>query len=194
MKFMTVKDQQWKAIKEIYYEAFPKQERKPFFTLRDSVRSGKAQLFTAVENDTLLGFVVVIPYQNMVMVDYLAVSQKVRSKGTGSYLMNQICQQFPGKKIVLLIERLDETAKNREQRIARRRFYQKNGFFSSDIFTSGAGGNMEIMNYGGIVSPEEYLTIDGKRRKICNTLYEPVCIKFLLLSFVRIQTTNRIDL
>lgn len=98
MKFMTVKDQQWKAIKEIYYEAFPKQERKPFFTLRHSVRSGKAQLFTAVENDTLLGFVVVIPYQNMVMVDYLAVSQKVRSKGTGSYLMNQICQQFPGKK------------------------------------------------------------------------------------------------
>lgn len=159
MKFMTVKDQQWKAIKEIYYEAFPKQERKPFFTLRHSVRSGKAQLFTAVENDILLGFVVVIPYQNMVMVDYLAVSQKVRSKGTGSYLMNQICQQFSGKKIVLLIERLDETAKNREQRIARRRFYQKNGFFSSDIFTSGAGGNMEIMNYGGIVSPEEYLTL-----------------------------------
>ena len=43
-------------------------------------------------------------------------------------------KRFPDKKIVLLIERPDDMADNKEQRIARRRFYLKNSFVSSDIF------------------------------------------------------------
>lgn len=111
--------------KSIYMEAFPKRERKPFFVLKHSVKRGKARVFTASDENRLLGFTVAIPYQNMVMVDYLAVSGKIRSKGTGSFIMQEICQYFSDKKVVLLIERLDEGAENREQRIARRRFYLK---------------------------------------------------------------------
>lgn len=110
-------------IKEIYMEAFPKQERKPFFVLKHSVKS------------------------------------KIRSRETGSFLMQEICKYFSGKKVVLLIERPDETARNQEQRIARRRFYFKNGFTSSGIFTKGAGGDMEILNFGGQVSPDRYLAL-----------------------------------
>ena len=155
---MVNKDQ-WAEIKKIYLEAFPKRERKPFFSLRHSVKRGKGQIFTASENDTLMGFIMVIPYQNMVMVDYLAVSGKIRSKGTGSFIMQEICRYFSDKKVVLLIERLDEGAENREQRIARRRFYLKNGFTSADIFVEGAGGDMEILNFGGKVSPEDYMRL-----------------------------------
>ena len=72
---------------------------------------------TATEEQKLLGFVVLIPYKNMVMVDYLAVSSKIRSKGTGSYIMENVCRQYADKKIVLLIECLDDQADNREQRI-----------------------------------------------------------------------------
>ena len=78
----------WKEIKEIYFEAFPKSERKPF-----------------------------------------------------------------------LIERLDDSAKNKEQRIARRKFYFKNGFTSSEIYITGHSGNMEIMNFGGTVSLQEYMDL-----------------------------------
>ena len=46
-----------------------------------------------------------------------------------------------------------------EQRIARRRFYLKNGFTSADIFVEGAGGDMEILNFGGKVSPEDYMRL-----------------------------------
>ena len=95
----------------------------------------------------------------MVMVDYLAVSGKIRSKGTGSFIMQEICRYFSDKKVVLLIERLDEGAENQEQRIARRRFYLKNGFTSADIFVEGAGGDMEILNFGGKVSPEDYMRL-----------------------------------
>ena len=159
MKITELKKEQWKEIKEIYMEAFPKQERKPFFVLKHSVKSKKARIFTATDDQTLMGFVMVIPYEDMVMVDYLAVSEKIRSRGTGSFLMKEICKYFSGKKVVLLIERLDEKAANQEQRISRRKFYFKNGFTSSGIFTTGAGGDMEILNFGGQVSPERYLEL-----------------------------------
>ena len=159
MEFITAKENQWAQIKEIYLEAFPKRERKPYFTLRHSVKKKKAVVMTASEGDQLLGFTVLIPYQDMVMVDYLAVSSKIRSKGTGSYIMEHVCKHFAGQKVVLLIERLDDMADNREQRIARRKFYIKNGFTSSDIFISGSSGDMEILNYGGMVSKEDYLNL-----------------------------------
>ena len=128
MKLTQINAEQWKQVKEIYMEAFPKAERKPFFVLRHSVKSKKAQILTATEDGTLMGFVMVIPYGGMVMVDYLAVSSKIRSRGTGSQIMQQVCEHFADKRIVLLIERLDDNAENAQQRSARRRFYLKNGF------------------------------------------------------------------
>ena len=58
-----------------------------------------------------------------------------------------------------LIERLDDNAENAQQRSARRRFYLKNGFTSSDIFIKGASGEMEVLNWGGKVSAQEYLSL-----------------------------------
>ena len=89
MEFTLANEQQWANIKEIYLEAFPKQERKPYFMLRRSVKKGKAVVMTATEGGELLGFTVLIPYKDMVMVDYLAVSSKIRSKGTGSYIIQK---------------------------------------------------------------------------------------------------------
>lgn len=159
MEFTMIKKEQWAEVKKIYLEAFPKRERKPFFSLRHCVKSKKGQIFTASENGTLLGFIMVIPYQNMVMVDYLAVSGAIRSRGTGSRMIQEICRHFSDKKIVLLIEQLDAHADNREQRISRRKFYIKNGFTSSNIFIKGKSGAMEILNFGGKVSEKEYLAL-----------------------------------
>ena len=77
MNITSILDHQWDDVRSTYLEAFPKAERKPFFTVRRSVKKGKAKIYTASENNTLLGFVMVIPYKNLVMVDYLAVSGKV---------------------------------------------------------------------------------------------------------------------
>lgn len=159
MEFICAEEKQWKEIKTIYMEAFPKRERKPYFALRHSVKTKKAVVMAATEGEQVLGFIVLIPYKDMVMADYLAVSSKVRSRGTGSYIVQNVCRQYKDKKIVLLIERLDDKAENKEQRIARRKFYLKNGFTSSDIFITGASGEMEIMNFGEKVSEEAYIDL-----------------------------------
>lgn len=97
MEFTLANEQQWANIKEIYLEAFPKQERKPYFILRRSVKKGKAVVMTATEGG--------------------------------------------------------------EQRVARRRFYLKNGFTSSDIFIEGVSGELEVLNYRGKVSQEDYICL-----------------------------------
>ena len=53
MEFTLANEQQWENIKEIYLEAFPKQERKPYFMLRRSVKKGKAVVMTATEGGVL---------------------------------------------------------------------------------------------------------------------------------------------
>lgn len=156
MKFEQICPSQWNQVKEIYMEAFPKAERKPFFLLK---RSKKVQLFTATVGDNILGFVAAIPLENLVMVDYLAVNAKMRSNGTGSFLIQELCKAYKGQKVVLLIEQLDAAAENQQQRIARRSFYLKNGFTSSHLQVNGVSGTMEIMNFWGKVSSEEYLKL-----------------------------------
>ena len=42
MEFKLLKEEQWAEIKSIYMEAFPKRERKPFFTLKRSVKKEKS--------------------------------------------------------------------------------------------------------------------------------------------------------
>ena len=48
MQLLQVQKEQWKEVKEIYLEAFPKRERKPFFSLRRSVKRGKVQLLSLI--------------------------------------------------------------------------------------------------------------------------------------------------
>lgn len=98
MEFTQVEKGRWKEIKEIYMEAFPKAERKPFFLLKRAVKKEKMQLLAAVEEGRLLGFAALIPCEDMVMVDYLAVSQQIRSRGTGSRLMQEVGRRFWDKK------------------------------------------------------------------------------------------------
>lgn len=159
----TLKEQiskeQWTQIREIYREAFPKAEQKPFFLIKRLVKSKKAQVFLSAEGGMVQGFLLAIPFGDTVMVDYLAVSGKIRSKGIGSTLIREACGYYSGKTVVLLIERLRDNAENQKQRIARKNFYLKNGFTTPDIFITGRSGEMEVLSCGGIISPQEYLDL-----------------------------------
>lgn len=141
------------------YGGIPKAGKETVFYPAPFCEKEKSSCYGSNGKEQLLGFTVLIPYKDMVMVDYLAVSSKIRSKGTGSYILQNVCREYADKKIVLLIKCLDNAAENRDQRAARRKFYLKNGFTSSDIFIEGASGKMEILNYGGKVSQEDYISL-----------------------------------
>lgn len=159
MEIKRICQNQWSDVKNIYLEAFPKAERKPFFLLKRAVRKEKSEICVASENGVVAGFIVLIPYHDMILVEYLAVSNQIRSKGTGSKILGKICRQYENQRILLLIEEIDETAHNLEQRIARKRFYLKNGFESSGVFIQGVSGNMEILCHGGSISGNEFIAV-----------------------------------
>ena len=94
MEIKRICQSQWNDVKNIYMEAFPKAERKPFFFLKRAVRKGKSEIWVASESDVVAGFIVLIPYHDMILVEYLAVSNQIRSKGTGSKILGEICRQY----------------------------------------------------------------------------------------------------
>lgn len=159
---MDIKDvykNDWKQLKEIYLEAFPKAERKPFWLLKRAVKSNRARILVAKDNDIVLGFVVLFKYHNMVMVDYLAVNNKCRSRGTGSAVMRKVCELYQDHCIVLLIEDVEEDACNFEQRVARKLFYVRNGFVSSNLFIDGVSGKMEVLKRGKNITSNDFLAL-----------------------------------
>lgn len=159
MHIEDVRKNDWKMLKDIYMEAFPKRERKPFLILKRAVKSNKARILVAKDNNAILGFVVLFIYKNMVMVDYLAVNSKCRSRGTGSAIMKEVCELYKDYQIVLLIENVEECACNYEQRVARRLFYVKNGFESANLFIDGVSGKMEILKRGHVITSQEFLDL-----------------------------------
>ena len=66
--------------------------------------------------------------EELVFILYLAVNDKIRSKGYGSAILQCIKQRFSNKAIALNIEPLDPKSDNYAQRIKRFEFYLKNGF------------------------------------------------------------------
>ncbi len=66
---------------------------------------------------------------------------------------------YTGKRVLLLIERLDDKAENSRQRIARRSFYLRNGFDGAGFCVEIGGCQMEVLRWGGPVTSEEYLGI-----------------------------------
>ena len=52
----SVEKNQWQEIRNIYIEAFPQKERKPFWVLQHSVKCGKVQIFVETVNNAVQGF------------------------------------------------------------------------------------------------------------------------------------------
>ena len=65
---------------------------------------------------------------------YLAVNDKLYSKGYGSHILQDIITTNKDKSIVLDIEPIDEKCNNQEQRKKRYKFYLKNGFKETGYF------------------------------------------------------------
>lgn len=98
MDILNTDQKPWNKIKEIYFEAFPKAERKPFFTIRHSVKRGKLILLTAMEKRKLKGFIMAVPYKDTVMIDYLAVSKKLAVTGPEANSYKRSFTYSPAKK------------------------------------------------------------------------------------------------
>lgn len=153
------------AVKKLYLEAFPKDERKPFSIIYKKAVEKEIDILE-FKDKNFVGMAIVMKYQDIALVDYFAISKSIRSKGYGSMALDIIKDFYKDKRLVLEIEELVQTADNYSQRLARKDFYVKNGFQMMDLKVYLFGVCLEFMYTKEKISFEEYLkmyeTIFGK--------------------------------
>lgn len=122
-----------KRIEKIYKESFTKDERYSFsFLLRAAKR--KDNLFYVIyDNYSLIGLTYLTFEKNNIFILYLAINNRYQNRGYGSATLKYLKEKYPDYNFILDIEAINKDADNYEQRIRRRAFYKKNGFYLTNL-------------------------------------------------------------
>ena len=110
-------------IKKLYEEAFPEDERFPFWMIKRRANQRKAEMWNIFNEDTWIGWTYIILYtnkdkKNFAYILYLAIDSNNRNKGYGTKALKLIFEKYKDYSISLAIETYeDEKAENLEQRI-----------------------------------------------------------------------------
>ncbi len=134
-------------IRQINEEAFPPDERMPveeMFTFNIA-----STLFGFFDEDRIVGFSLVLLNGKTAFVVLLAIDKDLRGKGYGSQALKAMMQECPDKQFVLDFEEVTESAENYEQRLSRKNFYLRNGFYETGRFTVLCGDQYEVVCSGG---------------------------------------------
>lgn len=146
-------------IRRLYYKAFPFAERAPFCFLMMK-RSIPGVDFLSMHADGMwVGFCYVVNYKDISYVLFLAINDDARGCGYGSYMLKALKKKYEGNRILLAIEKMDDTADNYEERLNRKHFYEKNGFELLPYRIREINQVYDSMSYGGEVKPSEFYNL-----------------------------------
>lgn len=143
-------------LKKLYKEAFPKDERAPFFLLWRQYKKSNGEFLIEKKDNKNIGFAYIISNDNLAYLSYFAINPHLRGMGYGSQVLTNLKEIYTGKRLFLAREKLDTSADNYDERLKRREFYLKNGFSDLPCSIKEASVIYDAMGIGGSVSPYEY--------------------------------------
>lgn len=146
----------WKRIKKLYINAFPKCERKPLLVVRYKQYKKAADVWLIEDADKFVGLAITMNGSDMVLLDYFAIDDDQRGKGYGSKALKMLQDKYAAKRFFLEIERTDVEADNLAERKRRKSFYLQNDMSEMGIYAKLYGVDMELLGYHCNVSFEEY--------------------------------------
>jgi GNAT superfamily N-acetyltransferase len=162
IKFIELKNSdEYKKVKSLYYNAFPVHERTPLFILLRKRKLKNVTFYCIYNCQEWIGFIYLIHNKNLLLIQYFAIKENFRSKGYGEEVISKIKKMYNWYRIILGIEKNDSKSKNNEQRIKRKKFYQKCGFRESGYFVK-QHIPMELLIFGETVTPEEVFELFQK--------------------------------
>ena len=144
--------QEMKNINTLYQQAFPKNEQMDLSKIFDLQ---KGVIYGYYQQEQLVGFVIICIHQQIVSILYLAIQEEYRNQGIGSYIVNDLAQQYNQYKIVADIEKIKDV-ENKTQRIKRKQFYLKNHFQETDVTYTWKNEDYVILSRNGIVQEDEF--------------------------------------
>ena len=119
----------FKPVKALYKEAFPKDERLPLPLLWLLSKKKKEEARVYLHHGEVVGMTFTIDSKETCFLFYIAIASRWRSRGYGSEILRNVVKRAEGKPVSLFIETMDDLdAPNYAQRKRRLAYYEKNGF------------------------------------------------------------------
>lgn len=145
-----------KEIKRLYKRAFPKLERKKFSLIKRKVREGLSKILAVKDdNKNFCGLMITVSFDDIMLLDYFAVSEDVRGKSIGTKALEEFLKRFGNEyRIFLEIELADGKDELKERR---KNFYLRNGLKQSGTEVTLCSVPMELLYHTKAVSFDEYL-------------------------------------
>ncbi len=156
IELVKSKDEDLQKILEIYTEAFPKEERKPFEIICEHNRIGKAELLSILIDGNVSGMVHTYLFEDFAMVDYFAIHKDKRNLGAGTHVIDLIREKYNGYKIYLEIE----DASIGKMQARRLEFYKRCGLTQVGTYVNLFGVDMELLAFDDFdVTFSEYFAL-----------------------------------
>ena len=133
-----------RAAKALYLEAFPREERIPWWLLMCNARRRGIGLTAWLENDTFCGMTASVTTEDVHFLLFFAVAQPLRGQGCGSKILTRLRQDYPA--VTVNVEPLLPDAPNLAQRKRRFAFYEKNGFLDTGYHVWEIGGMFRVLS------------------------------------------------
>lgn len=130
-------------------EAFPLSERMSMDEIFSFALDTNTDVIGIYDTCTPVGFAVLLKNQECAYVYYLAIDNRIRSKGYGTAALKKIFEAYPQLQIILDFEEIDANADNNAQRIRRKNFYLRNGFHETGNYTLLREGRFEVVCSAG---------------------------------------------
>ena len=129
----------------LYYASFPASERKPFSIILKKQREGTTDVWCIEDDGRFAGFATTINGENLILLDYLAVSKARRGRGIGTGCLRKLQEKYAGKGLFVEIESVYEEGAGLAERRKRKEFYLRNGLKELGVLADVFGVRMELL-------------------------------------------------
>ncbi len=159
IKKITNESADKQQVMELYEEAFPPVERMPFDLMLEINNQDNADLCSVYDDDEFIAFYLLITHNKVAYVSFLAVVPAKRGQNYGSMILDNIKSLYPDYSLLIDEEPVNPDSENYEQRLARERFYIRNGFRSTNYIVTAYGVDYEILSTSDDFELDDYRNI-----------------------------------
>ena len=135
----------WLQVYRLYREAFPRNERKPFWLIIRMTQKKKTDTWCILSNGRFVGFATTINGDGLVMLDYLAIDRRTRGCGAGTQALQLLQDTYIGQGFFVEIENPFEKVPDQQERLRRRAFYRRCGLEPLAVMAVVFGVKMELL-------------------------------------------------
>lgn len=151
--------EQLAQIEELYLQAFPKEERKPFSLICQKRDEGLTEILYLEADGEFCGLAITISHGDLVLLDYFAIDSAKRNGGRGSAALQELMEYYGQQRLLIEIESTEEACENQEERIRREKFYHRNEMKDLNITVRLFGVVMVLLSNKPPVTYEEYCSL-----------------------------------